>query len=113
MVAGGFLWLLVARDPERRWQEALPHFLYQLNLYSRWFTEAGMSLFSAASSREDLERQGFLILRPEHAVERIREYVEQNRVTRFYGWTIPPGLPPEWSDEHVELMAKEVIPAFR
>jgi len=112
-VAGGFLWLLVARDPERRWQEALPHFLYQLNLYSRWFTEAGMSLFSAASSREDLERQGFLILRPEHAVERIREYVEQNRVTRFYGWTVPPGLPPEWSDEHVELMAKEVIPSFR
>jgi probable F420-dependent oxidoreductase len=112
-VAGGFLWLLVARDPDRRWKEALPHFLYQLNLYARWFSEAGMPLFSAASNREELERMGFLILRPEQAVERILEYVAANRVTRFYGWTVPPGLPPEWSDEHLELMAKEVMAAFR
>lgn len=112
-VAGGFAWLLVARDPERRWQQALPHFLYQMNLYARWYAEAGMSVFPPASSRADLERQGFLILRPEDAVERIREYVEANRVTRFYGWTVPPGLPPEWSDEHLELMAKDVMPAFR
>jgi len=112
-IAGGFLWLLVARDPERRWQEALPHFLYQLNLYARWFEEAGMKLFSAASNRKDLEAQGFLILRPEEAIERIREYVTANLVTRFYGWTVPPGLPPDWSDEHIELMAKQVIPAFR
>ena len=112
-IAGGFLWLLVARDPERRWQEALPHFLYQLNLYARWFEEAGMKLFSSASNRKDLEAQGFLILRPEQAIERIREYVAENLVTRFYGWTVPPGLPPDWSDEHIELMAKQVIPAFR
>jgi alkanesulfonate monooxygenase SsuD/methylene tetrahydromethanopterin reductase-like flavin-dependent oxidoreductase (luciferase family) len=112
-VAGGFPWLLVARDPERRWKEALPHFLYQLNLYARWYSEAGMSLVSAASNREELERMGFFILRPERAVERIREYVAANRVTRFYGWTVPPGLPPEWSDEHLELMAKEVMAAFR
>ena len=72
-----------------------------------------MPLFSAASSREELERMGFLILRPEQAVERIREYVAANRVTRFYGWTVPPGLPPEWSDEHLELMARDVMPAFR
>jgi hypothetical protein len=64
-VAGGVLWLLIAREPERRWKEALPHFLYQLNLYARWFSEAGMPLFPAASSREELERTGFLILRPE------------------------------------------------
>ena len=112
-VAGGFPWLLVARDPERRWKEALPHFLYQLNLYARWYSEAGMSLVSAASNREELERMGFFILRPEQAVERIREYVAANRVTRFYGWTVPPGLLPEWSDEHLELMAKEVMAVFR
>lgn len=112
-IAGGFLWLIVARDPERRWKEALPHFLYQMNLYSRWFTEAGMKLFSPVTSRADLEKQGFLILRPEQATERIREYVAENRVDTFYGWTVPPGLPPEWSDEHLELMAKEVMPTFR
>ncbi len=72
-----------------------------------------MSLFPPASNREELEAIGFLILRPEEAIAKIREYVEANGVTRFYGWTIPPGLPPEWSDEHLELMAREVIPAFR
>ncbi len=112
-VAGGLMWLLAARDPEKRWREALPHLLYQLNLYSRWYTEAGMTLFPPASSREELEAIGFLILRPEDAIAKIRESVGANGVTRFYGWTIPPGLPPGWSDEHVELMAKEVIPAFR
>ncbi len=61
----------------------------------------------------DLERQGFLILRPEEAIERIREYVQTNVVSRLYGWTAPPGLLAEWSDEHLELMAKEVMPAFR
>lgn len=112
-VAGGYMWMLVARDPERRWKEALPHFVYQLGLYSRWFTEAGMSIFSPASTREELEKTGFLIVRPEEAVEKVREYVAANHVTSFYGWTVPPGLPPEWSDEHIELMAKEVMPAFR
>ena len=54
-----------------------------------------------------------LIVTPEQAVEAVRDYVEENLVTRFYGWAIPPGLPPEWSDEHLELMAHEVIPALR
>lgn len=112
-VAGGFMWLIVARDPERRWKEALEHFLYQLNFYARWFAEAGMTVFSPVSNRADLERQGVLVLRPEEAIERIRQYAEESRVTHFYGWTVPPGLPPEWSDEHLELMAREVIPAFR
>lgn len=112
-IAGGYMWLLVARDPERRWKEALPHFVYQLGLYASWFKEAGMSVFSPAWTREELERTGFHIVRPEEAVGKIRQYVDENRVTSFYGWTVPPGLPPEWSDEHIELMAKEVIPVFR
>ncbi len=52
------MWLLAARDPEKRWREALPHLLYQLNLFSRWFTEAGMSPFPPASNREQI--RGFV-----------------------------------------------------
>jgi probable F420-dependent oxidoreductase len=112
-VAGGYPWLLVARDPQRRWREAREHFSYQIGLYARWFSEAGMSIAREARSDEDLQRQGIFILGPEEAIERIRDYVETNGVTRFYGWTVPPGLPPDWSDEHLELMAREVIPEFR
>lgn len=112
-VAGGHLWLLTARDPEERWRQALPHLRYQVNLYARWFAEAKMSVVRPVETRADLEAQGMYIVRPEKAVEMIREYVAENRVNRFYGWTVPPGLPPEWSDEHIELMAKEVFPVFR
>ena len=98
---------------QRRWREAFPHLRYQVNLYARWFAEAGMAVVRPVESIEDLQSQGILILRPEDAIPRIQEYVATNRVTHFYGWTVPPGLPPEWSDEHVELMAKEVMPSFR
>jgi alkanesulfonate monooxygenase SsuD/methylene tetrahydromethanopterin reductase-like flavin-dependent oxidoreductase (luciferase family) len=112
-VAAGHAWLLVSRDPERRFREAAEHFRYQLNLYASWFSEAGMTVAGTASSDDDLRERGVLVVTPEQAVESVRSYVRDNGVTRFYGWTLPPGLPPEWSDEHVELMAREVIPAFR
>lgn len=110
--AGGHPWLLVARDPERRWREARDHFAYQIDLYARWFREAGMDVAAPARSDEDLHRQGVWTVTPDQACERIRAYVRENRVSRFYGWTVPPGLPPEWSDEHLELMAHQVIPDF-
>ncbi len=112
-VAAGQSWLLVARDPERRWAEAEEHLLYQTNLYAKWFSEAGMTIATTARSAEDLRKRGVLIVTPEQACEAIRKYREEHAITRLYGWTIPPGLPPAWSDEHVELMAREVIPAFR
>lgn len=112
-VAAGLAWLLVSRDPERRWREASEHFRYQIDAYARWFGEAGMAVAAVANTDEDLRRQGVLVVSPEQARAAIERYRAEVPITRFYGWTVPPGLPPEWSDEHVELMAREVIPAFR
>jgi alkanesulfonate monooxygenase SsuD/methylene tetrahydromethanopterin reductase-like flavin-dependent oxidoreductase (luciferase family) len=111
-VAAGLSWLLVARDPERRWREAEAHVLYQINRYAEWFARAGMSVARTARSRADLVAQGILIVSPEQARDAIEEYRRAHAISRYYGWTVPPGLPPSWSDEHVELMATEVIPAF-
>jgi hypothetical protein len=72
-----------------------------------------MTVATRVSTDDDLRQQGVRIVRPEEAVDVIRDYVRENLVTRFYGWTVPPGLPPEWSDEHVELTAREVIPEVR
>ena len=112
-VAAGLMWLLVARDPEKRWAEAGEHLLYQANLYAKWFGEAGLPFAPTAASTQELRERGVLIVTPEQARDAISRYADENLITRFYGWTVPPGLPPEWSDEHVELMAREVIPAFR
>ena len=67
----------------------------------------------AAKSRADLATRGAMIVTPEQAIEAIRKYAAEQPITRFYGWTLPPGLPPEWVDEHVELFAREVIPHCR
>jgi len=112
-LAAGITWLVVARDPERRWREAEAHFLYQINLYAQWFGEAGMSVATPVRDAAELRARGIAIVRPEQAVAAIRGYRAQLPVDRFYGWTLPPGLPPEWADEHIELMAGEVIPEFR
>ena len=112
-IAAGITWLLVARDPEKRWREAEQHFLYQINLYAQWFGEAGMQIAAVAKSRADLANRGAMIVSPEQARDAIARYAAEQPITRFYGWTVPPGLPPEWSDEHLELMAREVMPHFR
>ena len=31
----------------------------------------------------------------------------------FYSWTLPPGLPPQWAQNDLELFASNVIRAFR
>jgi alkanesulfonate monooxygenase SsuD/methylene tetrahydromethanopterin reductase-like flavin-dependent oxidoreductase (luciferase family) len=112
-IAAGVTWLLVSRDPEKRWREAEAHFLYQINLYAQWFGEAGMQIAAVAKSRADLASRGAMIVSPEQAIDAIRRYCAEQPITRFYGWTLPPGLPPAWADEHLELFAREVIPAFR
>lgn len=112
-VAGGHPWLLVSRDPERRWREAEAHLAYQYNGYARWFTDAGMQFFRPVRTRAEMEAQGGFIVTPDEACEKIAAYVRDTGITRYYGWTVPPGLPPSWSDEHLELMAREVMPNFR
>ncbi|MBI4694915.1 MAG: LLM class flavin-dependent oxidoreductase [Gammaproteobacteria bacterium] len=113
-IAGGYMWLHVARDPEKRWREAEAHFTYQQNWYGKWFSEAGMGFIKPVEGgRADLEARTCYIVEPAKAVDMIRNYCAETGTTRWYSWAVPPGLHPSWSEEHLELMAKEVIPAFR
>ena len=112
-VASALMWLLVSRDPDARWREAESHLADQITRYAKWTSAAGLDFFRPARQRAELEQQGCLIVTPEQACEILRGFVDENELTRFYSWTLPPGLPPEWSDEHIELFATEVIPNFR
>ncbi|MBX9638565.1 MAG: LLM class flavin-dependent oxidoreductase [Mycobacteriaceae bacterium] len=112
-VASALMWLLVSRDPEARWKQAQAHLSYQINRYATWTKDAGLNFVQPAHDRAALEQQGCLIVTPEQANEILTNFIDDNELTRFYSWTLPPGLPPEWSDEHVELFATEVAPNFR
>jgi len=112
-VASALMWLLVSEDPESRWKEAREHISYQINRYAKWTKEAGLDFVKPAHDRAALEAQGCLIVTPEQANDIVRAFIDDNGLDRFYSWTLPPGLPPEWSDEHVELFATQVAPNFR
>jgi probable F420-dependent oxidoreductase len=113
-VAAGYAWLHVTRDPKKRWEEAVQHLAYQQNCYGEWFAKAGMGFIKPVeASRESIESNDCYIVTPDQAIAMIKDYVAKTGTNRFYTWAVPPGLHPSWSDEHIELMSSEVMPAFR
>jgi len=107
--------LLVSNDPEKTFAEAADHVIYQANNYSKWLTAAGLNPLSEhLPDHEQLRKSGLLqVLTPDAAVEMIRTFAAAVPITHFYSWTLPPGLPPQWAQAHLELFASKVIPAFR
>ena len=82
-IAGGYMWLQVARDPEKRWHEAQAHLAYQQNVYAQWFKEAGMGFIQPVEpNRAALEEKGCYIVEPARAVEMIRNYCAETGTTR-------------------------------
>jgi len=107
--------LVVSNDPEKTFAEAADHVIYQANNYSEWLSAAGLNPLSEhLRDREQLRKSGLLqVLAPDAAVRMIRDLANNVPITHFYSWTLPPGLPPRWSQTHLELFASKVIPAFR
>lgn len=113
-MAGGLNWLLPADDPDKAWAEAADHVIYQLNTYADWTQQAGINLMPRIRDRDHLRETGlFAVVDVDTCVQRIRDYVAANPVSHFYCWTVPPGLDPSWVQPHLELFAREVIPAVR
>jgi probable F420-dependent oxidoreductase len=116
-LAGGMLWLVVANDPEKTWNEMAPQVQFQINVYSEWSKKAaipGMPLVPPVPTLAALKATGiFQVMTPDEAVKTIRQYVDVVPLERFYCWTVPPGYPVRKMDEHLELMATTVMPHFR
>jgi len=112
--AGGFNWLIVSDDPEKTWNEAADHIIYQADNYQAWSEKAGQTPNPVyLRDREGLRKSGyFRVVDPETAIKIIREYISAVPVTHYYSWTLPPGLPPRWAQTHIELFASKVIPAI-
>jgi short-subunit dehydrogenase involved in D-alanine esterification of teichoic acids len=113
--SGGFQWLIVSNDPERTFNDAADHIIYQANNYTTWLAKAGLMPKPVyLRDREQLRQSGLLkVVQPDTAITMIRDYISEVPVTHYYAWTLPPGLPPRWAQAHLELFASKVIPAFR
>jgi alkanesulfonate monooxygenase SsuD/methylene tetrahydromethanopterin reductase-like flavin-dependent oxidoreductase (luciferase family) len=113
-LAGGKFFLIPSTDPEKTWNEAADHVIYQVNAYAEWAEKAGMALFPHLRDRTHLREAGLLLVEDvETCIKIIRDCVAEAPLTHFYAWTLPPGLPASWIQPHLELFASKVIPAFR
>ena len=112
--AAGYNWLICSNDPDKTFNEAADHIIYQADNYLAWSEKAGQTPNPTyLRNREGLRKSGyFQVVDPETAIKMIREYISAVPVTHYYSWTLPPGLPPRWAQPHLELFASKVIPAL-
>jgi alkanesulfonate monooxygenase SsuD/methylene tetrahydromethanopterin reductase-like flavin-dependent oxidoreductase (luciferase family) len=114
MVAGSYFWLIPSNDPEKTWNEAAPHVLYQMNLFAEWLEKSGMPILPHLHDVAHLKETGLLmVVDVDTCIATIKAFASSVPLTHYYAFTLPPGMPASWVQPHLELFASKVIPAFR
>jgi len=99
----------VAEDPDAAWRRLGPYLLHDARMYAAWLEGGDAVTRSGARSVEELRAQSgpYRIFTPEEAVA----YVRERGVLLLQ--PLCGGLPPALAWEHLELVAKRVVPALR
>jgi alkanesulfonate monooxygenase SsuD/methylene tetrahydromethanopterin reductase-like flavin-dependent oxidoreductase (luciferase family) len=99
----------VAEDPDAAWALIGPYLLHDARSYAAWLEEGAAVSRSAARSVAELRSEGgpYRIFTPEEAVEHVR----RRGVLLLH--PLCGGLPPALAWDHLELVAKRVLPALR
>jgi alkanesulfonate monooxygenase SsuD/methylene tetrahydromethanopterin reductase-like flavin-dependent oxidoreductase (luciferase family) len=98
----------VAEDPDAAWPRLGPYLLHDARMYASWLSDRAAVSRSTAASVEELRAQAgpYRIFTPEEAVAHVRK----SGVLLLQ--PLCGGLPPELAWEHLELVAKRVLPAL-
>jgi len=98
----------VAEDPERAWEQLGPHLLHDARMYAAWLGAGGSISKATATTVAELraERGPYRIFTPEEATLHVR----RNGVLLMQ--PLCGGIPPALAWEHLELVAKRVLPAL-
>ncbi len=106
--AGTVTSAFVAEDVDRAWQQLGPHLLHDAQMYAAWLGEGGSVSKSRAASVAELraEHGPYRIFTPAEAVQHVR------RAGLLLMHPLCGGIPPALAWEHLELVAKEVLPAL-
>jgi len=106
--AGTVTSAFVAEDPDAAWRRLGPYLLHDARMYAEWLEGGAAVSRSGARSVEELraQRGPYRIFTPEEAVA----YVRERGVLLLQ--PLCGGLPPALAWEHLELVAKRVLPAL-
>ncbi len=99
----------VAEDPDTAWDRLGPHLLHDARMYAAWLGASGSVSKSAAASVAALRAENgpYRIFTPDEAVAHVR------RNGLLLMQPLCGGIPPALAWEHLELVAKRVLPALR
>ena len=107
-----FLW--VTRDPEKAWQQLMPHILHQLQSYSEWTIEAfgrPAGPYAGSISTETVRNSAaYTVLTPEQTLQ-LASTLGEHSV--FYLNPLLAGIDPALSWEMLKLYEREVHPYIR
>jgi probable F420-dependent oxidoreductase len=105
--------LYCCEDPRRGWAEIREHYLYQHNLYRRWYREAGDATAPELSHPDQLPRTSYIVGTPDDCARAIETVSAEAPFDEFIFWAVPPGFSLAKSRASLELFAREVMPRFR
>jgi len=99
----------VAEDPDTAWDRLGPHLLHDARMYAGWLGKSGAVTKSGAASVAALraEQGPYRIFTPDEAIDHVR----RNGVLLMQ--PLCGGIPPALAWEHLELVAKRVLPGLR
>lgn len=108
----GVATVFVDEDAARARELALPHLLYQQQLYDRWFAASGDR--TPAPVTQDPAGEGLpsgcLVGTPELVLEQIAAVHARVPFSHFSFWTLLPGMPGDVATRSLELFAERVLP---
>jgi alkanesulfonate monooxygenase SsuD/methylene tetrahydromethanopterin reductase-like flavin-dependent oxidoreductase (luciferase family) len=113
---GGVVNLLLARDPEKAFEQVLPHLAYHLNSYRRAIADGRSGRPARVLEPEDLRREfkatgtarGFRILDAPQARAELAAMTAGLPVEHLLFWCRIGGMPDSLVEEHLELLFGEV-----
>lgn len=113
IAGGGFV--VVSHTPEETFQQLAPHVAYWMNAYASWFEgNDRTNLWDKVTDAEGVRAGGLLkVFEPEQAIAYFQGIKAQMPIETMGICLTPPGFPATKMLPHLELMAKEVLPAIR
>ncbi len=115
---GGVVDFVIADDPERAFEEILPHRTHQLNSYRRHAAKGSGHTPRMLADDDVREGRGsgviapLTVLTPDDAVARIREITEDLPIEHLYLWASIGGMPEALVERQMELLTGQVQPAL-
>ncbi len=100
--------VFVTDDRDRDWPAIRAAERFRMEYYAEAFKTAGRG----TPPDQDKERinQNWLIGDVDHCVRELTTFIQENRITDFVTWAVPPGLRPDAVESSLHQFATKVVP---